>query len=353
MNFIKKTICLATSAMMLAACSGGDNKEQKETVTESKPRVKVMSVTKENVPQIVQYTATIEAYKTNNITTSTQNRIKKILTDVGRNVKAGQLVAILDDVNIEQMRLRLENQKVDLQRAEELLKIGGGTQQSVDQLRTEYNASLRSYNNMVENTRLISPISGVVTARNYENGDMTGSLPILTIEQIQPVKVFVNVAESEFTKVKLGQSAKVTLDVYGEEVFEGKVALIHPTIDAATRTFQIEVNIANADSRVRPGMFARVEMNYGTADHVVVPDVAIVKQTGSGNKYVYVYNNGKVEFVQVQLGQRFGNRFELVSGLEDAATVIISGQSRLANGVEVDVISDTATSVPAKTENVK
>lgn len=339
------------AAMLLVACSGGETKQQ-ETV-EEKPRVKVMQVFKENVPQIATYTATIEANKTNNISSSTANRIKQILTDVGRTVRAGEVVVILDDVNIEQQRLRLENQKTELNRAEELLRIGGGTQQAVDQLRTEYNAALRAYNNALENTRLVSPINGVVSARNYDAGDYTGQNPILTIEQINPVKVIVSVAEKDFVNVRMGMNAKVTLDVYGDEVFEGKVSLIHPTIDSATRTFQVEISIANAGSRIRPGMFARVEMNYGSANHVVVPDRAIVKQTGSGDKYVYLYKDGKVEFVKVQLGQRFGTRYELIDGLTDDATVIVSGQTRLANGIEVDVIDENADAAPADTTATK
>ncbi|MDE6715259.1 MAG: efflux RND transporter periplasmic adaptor subunit, partial [Muribaculaceae bacterium] len=288
--------CMALA--LIASCSkkADDNSEQQVVVAEEieKPIVKIELVTEEAVPQTTDYTATVEAYKTNNITTSTMNRIKKILVDVGDRVKAGQTVVILDDVNIAQMELRLRNQKRDYDRATQLLEIGAGTQQQVDQIRTEYEAALRNYENMMENTRLVSPINGVVTARNYDSGDMTGQLPILTIEQIQPVKVIINVAEKEFSKVKLGMPVSIKLDVYGDEEFAGKISLIYPTIDAATRTFQVEINIPNTDSRIRPGMFARVQINYGDEVRVVVPDLAIVKQTGSGNRYVYVYENGKV-----------------------------------------------------------
>ena len=205
-------------------------------------------------------------------------------------------------------------------------------------MKTELDAARRQYDNQLENTFLVSPISGVVTERNYDAGDMTAQLPILTIEQIQPVKVLINVSENEFTKVHKGMKVDVYLDVYGDERFEGVVELIHPTIDAATRTFTVEVNIANRDERVRPGMFARVVMNFGTENRVVVPDRAIVKQTGSGEKYVYVYSDGKVSFNNVKVGQRLSDTYELISGVENGAEVVISGQSRLANGMEVNVI---------------
>lgn len=132
----------------------------------------------------------------------------------------------------------------------------------------------------------------------------------------------------------------VRLDVYGDETFVGKVSLIYPTIDPSTRTFKVEITIPNTDSRVRPGMFARVSVNYGEENRVVVPDRAIVKQTGSGNRYVYVLDRatGKVSFNRVELGQRLGSDYELVSGVPDGAEIVVSGQNALADGVAVKVI---------------
>ena len=334
---IIRTISSACFAFALAACGSGE-KEATTAVVEELPKVEIQKVYSQDVNQIADYTATVEAYKTNNITTSTPNRIKEILVDIGYKVVKGQKVVVLDNVNIAQLKVRLDNIEREYNRAVELLNIGGGTQQAVDQLKTELDAARRQYENMVENTVLVSPINGVVTARNYDPGDMTGGSPILTIEQLRPVKVLVNVSEGEFTKVRKGMKVDIKLDVYGDEVFTGTVSLIHPTIDPATRTFTVEIDIMNNDERVRPGMFARVSMNFGTSNHVVVPDRAIVKQTGSGDKYVYVYKDGKVSFSKVELGQRLDNAYEVISGVENGADVVITGQSRLVNGAAVEVI---------------
>ena len=334
---IIRTISSACFAFALAACGSGE-KEATTAVVEELPKVEIQKVYSQDVNQIADYTATVEAYKTNNITTSTPNRIKEILVDIGYMVVKGQKVVVLDNVNIAQLKVRLDNIEREYNRAVELLNIGGGTQQAVDQLKTELDAARRQYENMVENTVLVSPINGVVTARNYDPGDMTGGSPILTIEQLRPVKVLVNVSEGEFTKVRKGMKVDIKLDVYGDEVFTGTVSLIHPTIDPATRTFTVEIDIMNNDERVRPGMFARVSMNFGTSNHVVVPDRAIVKQTGSGDKYVYVYKDGKVSFDKVELGQRLDNAYEVLSGVENGADVVITGQTRLSNGAEVEVI---------------
>lgn len=332
------------SLMFLAissGCSGSkDNNESNANTVEELPKVEIQQVHSQEVPQIAEYTATVEAFKTNNISSSTPNRIKSILVDVGSKVAKGQKVVVLDDVNIEQLRVRLENAEREYNRALRLLEIGGGTQQTVDQLKTELDASKRQYTNLLENTMLVSPIAGVVTARNYDPGDMTGTLPILTVEQVRPVKVIVNVSESDFTKVHKGEKVQIKADVYGDETFSGTVYLIHPTIDPATRTFTVEITIDNADERIHPGMFARVFLNFGSAEHVVVPDRAVVKQSGSGNKYVYVYNpaDGTVSYNRVELGRRIDNTYELLSGVNNGDMVVTTGQVRLADGVKVDVL---------------
>lgn len=321
---------------------GGEKESAQQTVSEKEeelPNVEIRKVHLQNVDQLVSYTATIDAYKTNNITTSTANRIKSILVDVGDHVQKGQRLVVLDNVNIDQLKVRLENTEREYNRALELFNIGGGTKQSVDQLKTELDAARRQYDNMVENTILVSPINGVVTARNYDAGDMTSTNPILTIEQIVPVKVLVNVSESEFTKVRKGMKIPVYLDVYGDEEFTGTVELIHPRIDPASRTFTVEIDIPNRNERIRPGMFARVVINYGTEERVVVPDRAIVKQTGSGEKFVYVYKDGHVSYNKVEIGQRLGDSYELISGVDNGADVVISGQTRLNNGMKVNVIN--------------
>ena len=277
-------------------------------------------------------------------------RIKSILVDEGQRVAAGQRLVVLDDVNsfqyetqVNNARANLQNVQVNYNRAVELLKIGGGTKQQVDaqeiQLINARNAlsqAERTLRNARENTVLTSPISGVVTARNYDPGDMTGSLPIVTVARVQPVKIVINVTESDLPKIHNGMPAEVTFDTYGDEKFNGRVSTVMPTVDPASRTFGVEVTLPNADSRVLPGMFGRVRLNLGKADRVVIPDKAVVKQQGSGNQYVYIYNsNGTVSFNQVQLGQRLGDEYEVISGVEPGSRVVINGQSKLANGKKV------------------
>ncbi len=340
----------ALALTMMGACSGN---EKKDTASqEATPVVKTMLVNEREVNQVGNYTATVEPELINNISSSSMNRIKQIFVDEGMRVSKGQKLVVMDDVNTTSYRLQLDNAKanlrnveVDYKRAQELLKIGGGTKQQVDQMevqlinaRNAVASAERALRNVSENTVLTSPISGVVTARNYDPGDMTGSLPILTVARTQPVKIVINISESELAKVRRGMPAIVTFDTYGDEIFNGTVTLISPTVDNASRTFGAEVTLPNGDGRILPGMFGRVELSLGTARRVVVPDKAVVKQQGSGNHYIYVYNpDGTVSYNKVELGQRLGDSYELISGVEPGSTVVVSGQSRLANGVKVKV----------------
>lgn len=332
-HFVKIT-SLASLAWLLA-CSGG---QTETTTTQEKVRVKIETVHTQTVDQLSELTATVEANVKNNIAPQNPYRIRKIMAEVGDHVNAGQTLAEMDASSLKQAKIQLDNQEAEFKRIDELYKVGGTSKSAWDAQKTSVEVARESYANLVENTRLISPISGIVTARNYDSGDMySGGTPIYTVEQIRPVKLLINVSESFFTQVKKGNEVDVRLDVYGDEIFKGKVSLVYPTIDPTTRTFPVEVRILNNDERVRPGMFARVTFNFGQEQHVVAPDRAIVKQAGSGDRFIYVYKGGQVSYQKVELGRRIGDTYEVISGVADGDQVVITGQSRLNNGMEVEI----------------
>lgn len=346
--FLPGVIALAA----LTACSSDKEDSSKEAAEEALPRVGVETVMARNVDQIGTYTATVQPQIINNISSAMPSRIKQILVDEGQQVSAGQTVAILDDVNtfayetqVDNAKANLKNVELNYNRAVELFNIGGGTKQQVDameiQLTNAKNAlaqAERTLRNAKENTVLTSPIAGVVTARNYDPGDMAANLPIVTVARVKPVKLVINVTENDFPKIHKGMPATIKFDTYGDEEFTGIISTVMPTVDAASRTFGVEITLANQDSKVLPGMFGRVTLNLGSAERVVVPDKAVVKQQGSGNQYVYVLNpDGTVSYNKVELGQRLGAEYELLSGVEPGSEVVISGQSRLSNGAKVEV----------------
>lgn len=325
---------------LLGSCSGGGNESGKAAVekVEEKPKVKLAEVTARPVEQVQEYTATVEAEVKNNIAPASPVRIDRIWVEVGDRVSKGQKLVSMDAANLKQTKFQLDNQEIEFKRIDELYKVGGASKSEWDAAKMALDVKQTAYNNLLENTSLLSPINGVVTARNYDNGDTySGGTPVLTVEQITPVKLLINVSEGYFTKVKKGASVSVKMDVYGDEEFEGKVSLVYPTIDPTTRTFPVEIQLVNRDQRVRPGMFARATLNFGTQERVVVPDLAVVKRAGSGDRYVYVYKDGKVSYNKVELGRRMGTEYELISGVDNHSQVVVSGQTRLADGVAVEV----------------
>ncbi len=330
-----QVLCLIVLVGMSAACS---SKKSEEKVNET-PNVKVAQAESRSVDQIEEYTATVESDVKNNIMPQSYLRIEKIFVEVGDRVSKGQTLVQLDATNLRQLRLQIENQKVEFSRVDQLYKVGGASKAEWDNAKMDLDVKETQYRNYLVNTQLKSPISGVVTARNYDNGDMTGSSPILVIEQITPVKLMVNVSEPRFPFIKKGMMVDVKLDTYGDELFKGKVFIVYPTIDSNTHTFPVEIRIANNDQRVRPGMFGRVTISYGKENHVVVPDEAVIKQIGAGDHYVYVVKDGNVvTYNKVTLGRLLGNEYEILDGVPSGSQVVVAGQTKLADGVKVNIV---------------
>ena len=339
MKTIFRTMSVAAAVVLAVSCGNSKGNKAEVAVVETDPTVAVTQVSVREVPQEETYTSTIQAYVKNNIAPQTAGRISRILVDVGDNVKKGQVVAEMDQTQLAQIELQLKNNETEYNRLKELYEVGGLSKSDLDAIEMAYNVSKTQYNNLKENATLVSPINGVITARNYDAGDMYAmSAPIYTVEQIVPVKLLVGISETDYTKVKKGDSVEITADALPGQTFNGKVRKIYPTVDPATRTFTVEVVIDNGNSVLRPGMFARAKVNFGMNNSVVIPDVAVVKQQGSGERFVYVLNeDNTVTYQKVVLGRRMGAEYEVLEGLSDGAKVVTGGMIRLKAGIKVIV----------------
>lgn len=322
-------------ALLLASCGGGNKEAQTEKPL---PKVRVEAVKLAQVEQFSTFTATIQANAVNNIAPAMGGRIRRIHVDVGSNVRQGETLVVMDAATFSQQETQVATLQRDYQRYQELYAVGGISKQQLDQAKAQLDVAQSALNNLGENTSLRSPISGVVTARNYDAGDMVANMPILTVENINPVKVLVNISEKYYTQVIRGMEVKVRVDALGEEEFTGKVSLIHPTFDPVSHTFPVEIEVANNDRRIRPGMFSRVVMNFGVNERPLVSDMAVMKQVGSNDRYVFVERGGKAVYTLVELGVRVGDKYEIVSGLQPEDKVIVNGNTGLINGVAVEVV---------------
>ena len=337
MKYFRISFFALAATMLFASC--GTKKTETNQAAPAAPVVSVVTAQAEDVDVENTYTSNIEPFAVNNIVSQTAGRIISINAEVGQKVSKGQLLAKMDDVNLAKTRMHYVNDSTELGRLTELYKIGAVAQADYDLAKLSLEITKKTYNNLLENTYLRSPINGVVTARNYDKGDMYSmTQPIFVVQQVTPVKMLINLSESMFTQVNKGMEFDITVEAYPGEIFKGKVNLIYPTVSATTHTFPVEVICQNSDQRLRPGMFARVTANFGTNHHVVVPDVAVVKQMGSGEHFIYVLQpDNTVKYQLVEVGKRLGNRYEIINGINEGDRIVTEGQPRLKDGVTVQV----------------
>ena len=333
-----KTLSLALlSAGLLASCSSSSS--SKATEEQSADTVRLVEVAPAEMRALSlseEFTAQLEAKVVNNITAQAGGRLKQLLVKVGDRVGAGQAVARMEATQASQAQIQLADAKMNFARMDELYKVGGVSKAQWEQAKSAVDQAKLAYGNAAENTVLRSPISGFVTAKNYDNGDMTSpQLPVVVIQQIAPVKAVIGVSEQYYSYLKKGAAATLSVDALGEETFSGIVTNIFPTLDPVTHTVSTEIEVANKDLKLRPGMYARVHLDFGTKEALTVPDKAIVRQAGSGARYVYVFSGGKAVYRAVELGQQQGDLYEVVSGLNAGDQVITSAPSNLKNGLSV------------------
>jgi RND family efflux transporter MFP subunit len=335
---MKKAIYFLSIISLIAI--GCSKKEAQETTQKTADvfKVKTELAQSQEIDRIYEFSTTVEAAVKNYITSAGGTRIEKIMVEVGDVVKKGQQLVKMESTQLTTTLAQLDNLKIELERIKTLYQSGGVSKQQLDQMQMQYDVAKKSAENLKDNIYLTSPINGIVTARNFDNGDVAASQPILQVMQINPVKLKINIPESFYTNIKKGMQVVAKTEIFGEEEFAGTVSLIYPTIDPLTRTFTCEVNVKNQNSKLKPGMFGRVELNLGKASTIMVSDKAVIKQSGSNDKYVFVEKNGVVEYRKVELGRRIEDKIEIISGIADGENVVITGQSKLMDGTKVEVI---------------
>ena len=332
-------------AVLSAACNmkkAEDVDASKQTAQNDTIAIRVAQVHEEPVAQVFEYTAVVRAEVTNNIAPTIPGRIDKIFVEVGDFVTAGQKLLQMDATQQRQVKTQLDNLQENFNRLDELYKVGGVSKADWDAMKTQLDVLQNTYSNLSENTLLTSPITGIVTMRNYDSGDIYAGnplSPILQIQQIKPVKLLINVSETQYNDFKKGMPAKIKVDILGDVEINGRVSLIYPTLDARTHTFPVEITIPNENIKVRPGMYARAIFNLGSRNNVVVADNAIVKQPGSGDRYVYILNDDNtVSYVKITLGRRLNANYEILSGLKEGDKVAVTSLTKLKDGINVVVV---------------
>ncbi|MBO5831134.1 MAG: efflux RND transporter periplasmic adaptor subunit [Alistipes sp.] len=337
---MKKILIMITAMAALTACGSKEAKSQEATANKVEAGVLVKSATAElqKVALNETYTSEIKAYKENDITPAVAGlHISEIKVDVGDRVTKGQVLVVMDQTTLKQQEINLATTQDSYDRMKPVHEAGGVSDQQIIQLENQLNLQKEVVENLRKNSTLLSPITGIITARNFEAGDLFAQMPILHVMQINQLKVMANISEQYYTQVKVGQEVNIEVDIFPGETFTGKVSRINPALDATTRTFGVEVTIPNAKERLRPGMYARTTFHLGDRESVLIPDMALQKQVGSSERYVYVIKNGVAEYRLVKDGRRVGDKIEILEGLSAGEVVATTSFTRLMSGKKVEI----------------
>jgi len=184
-----------------------------------------------------------------------------------------------------------------------------------------------------------SPIDGVVGRVYVDIGtSVSPQTPVGLVVNMDAVKVKLDVVERDLPKIKVGQLAKVQVDAYPDEVFEGRVEWVSPVVDLASRTAPVEIRIPNSNHRLKSGMFARIKiLTREHKDILIIPRDAIIKE---GNiNYVFVSDSdNRVHRRRIETGLTEDNKFQVISGLKEGELVVTMGNIRLKDGDIVEIV---------------
>ena len=351
MKYAKSIPAILISGLILTACSSKKNPEAAQNASASAEKaaipVKVMTPAKTKIARTIDYTATILPFEEVNMAPSTPGRIEKIYVEEGDRVSKGENLFLMDRTQLYQQKVQLASLEKDLSRLDTLLKSGSARQQQYDQMKTQYDVTRTNVEFMEANTLLKAPFNGIVTGKYFEDGELYSGTPtttsgrsaVVTIMQINPLKVDVGITEQYYPLIRKGMKAEIDADVYPGEKFTGNVFRIAPTINPATRSFIAEIEVPNKNELLKPGMFVRVSMDLGEVETFVVPASAVLLQEGTNVRYVFINENGIAKRTEVVLGKRFNDQLEIISdNLKVGDKLVSEGQSRLLNNDRIEIV---------------
>lgn len=342
MNKTLKLAIIALTAISMVACGGKKDEKVATTNKKESEKVKVQELRPERIAKTIDLSTTLEGYETMNISPSITGHIEHIYVQVGSRVAKGAMLVRMDQTQLNTTRINLNSTKTELDRVTALKASGSISQQVYDQTKAGYDQLVESERFQNENTFVKAQFSGIISAKNYEDGEMYTGAPILTLTQINKLKALVSIPESYFPLVKQGMKLDVKSDIYSGQSFTATIEIVYPTIDPNTHTFQCKLAIPNGGEKLRPGMYVKASLALGEIDAMVVPYQSVLKLTGSNDRYVFLNDNGSAHRVAVTLGQRYDDRIEIIpvipGELKEGDQLVVTGQGRLIDGCALDIV---------------
>ena len=329
---------LLLAAFVTAACGGKQMQQQAEQRVEL---VETTALATSDISRELEFSTTLEGWQTLNVAPSLTGKIEHIYVEVGTSVGAGSMLVRMDQNQYTTTKLTYANLGVELQRMESLRESGAVSQQAYDQTKLNYEQTKESLAFLEKNTYVRAPFAGVISAKNYEDGELYSGQPILVLTQIYTLKALIAIPENYYPLVKKGMQVNLSSEIYPGEMFPATVEVVYPTVDPASHTFQAKLRIPNSGLKLRPGMYVKTRMSLGMARAMVVPYQAVLKLTGSNDRYVFVDDGGVARRVFVKLGQRFDENIEIISDeLQEGDRLVTVGQAKLVDGSKLNVTKE-------------
>jgi len=347
-------LAVFTILFILIGCEQSGDEE-----TKTKVPVSVQTIERGNVERTLEFNGDIHAEQEVKVFSKIPDRIEMFYADEGDNVKKGDLIAEIVATTIEQAVLQAEAQKNNLEaeysRAKRLYTENAMSQQQFDLIETQVTqarAAYKSAKSQLDDAHVLAPISGIIGKRYYDPGDMANpAQPVVSIVQMNQVKITIEVPEKELGLLAEGQDADIQVVSFTEQIFHGKVNKISPVLDPMTRMATVEIQVDNPEHLLKPGMYANISITVGTIqDVLIVPRHAVLESTSLKkldgmdkvirNYFIYVVNDSLAE--QRALGVSYVNhRYVAVqSGIEEGEQMVVNGQNNLRDGLPVLIVEE-------------
>ncbi|AEF93216.1 efflux transporter, RND family, MFP subunit [Desulfotomaculum nigrificans CO-1-SRB] len=365
---MKKHIILVTTLMVILSITmaGCSKKSQEQDKAQSvrggrgAGTVKVAQVVEGNLKEKMTLSGTLEALNSVDLVAKTSGKVASLLVDVGSRVSAGQTLMTLEaedlaaavasaEANLEAAKVTYDLSLSKYQRGKELKQAEAISQSDFEEnyegayrkaaaALKSAQAALAQSQARYNDTIIKSPISGIVTARNINVGELAGSSsPIFSISNLDKLVVLVNVNEQQVNKFAEGQKVAVKVSAVSQNPFTGIVTNIALAADPKLKAYPIKIELDNKDHKLKPGMFAEV-LWENELKTLLIPREAVLSQDGKSK--VFILDHGVVKERQVQTGAADGKNIVVTSGLSKGEQVIVGNLDNLKDGMKVNPQSD-------------
>lgn len=352
---MKKTliyIIVAAVLVGLAAYKIVDNKKKQEAEVKEvakqvdKINVNVVTVSRQDVNTDYSANGTFIPKQESNQAADIAGRVVNVYVKEGSRVAAGQVLATIKkdaiEVDVTQAQNNLQNAIIDNQRYENAFKTGGVTKQQLDNSRLQLKnaqAAVRAQGVRINDASVRAGISGTINKKMVEPGMVVATgTALFEIVNINSLKLSVLVDESQVGRIQIGQEVDINVNVLPEEKFTGRITFIAPKSDASLN-FPVEIEVQNRGN-LKAGMYATAvfKTNHGaeTQNMLTVPAEAFVNGVSSGQ--LFIVNNGTAKLIKVTTGKVYGDKVQILSGLNGGEQVITSGQINLDNGSKINIV---------------